>query len=442
MQTVDRIFDVLYNGFRQRCLKKGTFFYRKESEMIETITPEVYQHVLNQQELTVHYQPIVSISKRSMIGYESLLRAYYHDNLIPPDLLFLYASETDSVHTLDSICQKMALLKYREGYHNQLLFINIETSLIEYYLNHATLIINTIDTLQIPRGKIVIEINEKRAGSNSQILDLVHVYRNAGFLIALDDVGAGHSNLNRIVLVKPDIVKIDRSVIMDIDQSYIKQEVLRSITELGQKIGAITIAEGVEAEAEVITCVGCGVDWFQGYFFSKAMDSGLIHTLDFQEKCRMIAVKYQGKAVNEMIEHQSLVKRRKELFDDLISLIEHAAYSENLMQEEEFILDFLYDARDLECVYILDKEGTQITDTLFHPDSKFRNQEMFTPMKQGDSHISKPFYIYALHNPKKTYVSVKYISLATGNYCQTISRFLSLPNQRELVLCADFIMNA
>lgn len=74
---------------------------------------------------------------------------------------------------------------------------------------------------------------------------LISVYRNAGFTpIALDDVGAGHFPAWTYCRPYPDIVKIDRSVIMQIHQNYYKQEVLHSIAALCQKIGAVTIAEG------------------------------------------------------------------------------------------------------------------------------------------------------------------------------------------------------
>jgi hypothetical protein len=267
-------------------------------------------------------------------------------------------------------------------------------------------------------------------------VELVGVYRAGGFLIALDDVGAGHSNLNRIVLAKPDIVKIDRSVIMNIEQDYYKQEVLRSITELGQKIGAITIAEGVEEEQEVITCVECGVDWFQGYYFSKAIDSSFVKQLSFQEKCQFISESFQEKAIAKMLSLSSLIKKRKQTFQKLVDLvIEH--YSQD---PQSAIISFLENTVDFECVYLINQEGKQITDTIFHTKSNFRNQDMFSPMGKGDFHISKLFYNYAWHNKEKIYVSVKYISLATGNYCQTLSKSVSLSKDCEIIVCADFNM--
>ncbi len=403
--------------------------------MIAQITQEIYQDVLVSNETRVHYQPIVSIARRAVIGYESLLRACYKEQSISPELLFQYAAKVDDVRKLDTKCQKLALLQYRENSHNRLLFINLETTLIDYYLKNVDNILRTVDLLGIKRGKVVIEINEKRAGSNSHLLELVKIYRNSGFLIALDDVGAGHSNLNRIVLARPDIVKVDRSVIMDIDQNYYKQEVLRSITKLGQKIGAITIAEGVETKNEVVTCISCGVDWFQGWFFSKAVEPAEAKNLNFEERCRLVSEDYQRAAVIEMEDRLRMTERRKDTFDKLIRLVDER-YQECI---EAYIAEFMNDNPELECIYLMDCQGVQITETMFREGTKFRNNEMFVPMRKGDAHISKPFYNYAIHNRKKTYFSESYISFATGNYCQTISRYFEKADGTELIVCADFI---
>ena len=194
--------------------------------MIHQISKDIYLHVLQSQETRVFFQPIVSISKCCSIGHESLLRASYKEESISPELLFSYSAKIDEVARLDSLCQNLALSDYHKSGQDTLLFINMETSLLEYYLDHADEIVLQIDTLQIERNKIVIEINEKRATNDALLLELVNLYRHYGFVIALDDVGAGYSNLNRIVLARPDIIKIDRSVICEVQFNFYKQEII------------------------------------------------------------------------------------------------------------------------------------------------------------------------------------------------------------------------
>lgn len=90
-------------------------------------------------------------------------------------------------------------------------------------------------------------------------------YKEYGFLIALDDVGTGHSNLDRISLVKPDILKIDRSIIDNIDQRYHNQEVFKSLVNLSKRIGTMVVTEGVERKEEAILAFELGADMLQGY---------------------------------------------------------------------------------------------------------------------------------------------------------------------------------
>lgn len=107
---------------------------------------------------------------------------------------------------------------------------------------------------------------------------------------------------------------------------------------------------------------------------------------------------------------------------------------------EEKIVLFLENTNQIECVYVMDEQGKQITDTIFHADSRYKNQEMFSPMSKGDFHISKPFYNYAVQKKDQLYVSVQYISQATGNYCQTLSKYVIISEKITYILCVDFIV--
>ena len=77
--------------------------------------------------------------------------------------------------------------------------------------------------------------------------------RRLGFLLALDDVGIGHTNLARIPRLEPDILKIDRVLVHGMSVNYHRREVFRSLLLLAHQIGALAIAEGVEDETDVLS---------------------------------------------------------------------------------------------------------------------------------------------------------------------------------------------
>ena len=114
-------------------------------------------------------------------------------------------------------------------------------------------------------------------------------------------MGSGHASFSRIVSVEPDVIKVDRSVISDIDKSYLKQQVLQAICETAQRIGATIIAEGTETRQEVLTCMFCGVDWFQGFYYDKAMKAEEIREQSYLLKCRKLSEIYR-KEEEEKIE--------------------------------------------------------------------------------------------------------------------------------------------
>lgn len=115
---------------------------------------------------------------------------------------------------------------------------------------------------------IIEEINESMVKDINSLQTFISLHRSYGFIIAMDDIGAGHSNLNRVAIVRPDFLKIDRALVKDLDKEYYKQEVFKSLINLARNTGALVVAEGVEGMEEAIAAMDFGVDMIQGFHFS------------------------------------------------------------------------------------------------------------------------------------------------------------------------------
>ena len=109
-----------------------------------------------------------------------------------------------------------------------------------------------------------MEFLEARLEDVGRFGALADALREHGFLVVLDDVGAGHSNLDRIPLFRPDVIKVDRSLISGVGDDFYKQETLKSLVNLSRRIGALVVAEGIETDAEAIVALELGVDLLQG----------------------------------------------------------------------------------------------------------------------------------------------------------------------------------
>lgn len=117
---------------------------------------------------------------------------------------------------------------------------------------------------------VVLEITERSAIEDFKLFReaLAH-YRNQGYFIALDDVGAGYSSLQSIAELHPDFLKVDRSLIMNVNQDPTKWALLETFVTFSKRIGCQVIAEGVETGEEMRTVVQLGVDYIQSYYIGR-----------------------------------------------------------------------------------------------------------------------------------------------------------------------------
>ena len=265
------------------------------------------------------------------------------------------------------------------------------------------------------------------------LIRFVDQHKKLGFFIALDDVGAGHSNLERIALLKPDIIKIDRFLIQDLDREYHKQEVVRSLYNLAGGIGAVVVAEGIETEAEALTVLDLGVNLQQGYYYAHPDQNYAQQLAQCQSKIRSVAERYR---LRRMVRFS----RRKEFFSSIgenISNITRRLSQASFDQFEGIMKDTLCQDNTLECLYVLDGGGMQISETLCDAANFTALQPLVPAHPQG--HRPLPQGLLSAHQGGTDPIySDPYISRASGNLCVTVSQLFTTSLDREYILCADY----
>lgn len=220
-----------------------------------------------------HMQPIVNFSEEA-VGFELLLRPLPQGHSFQPYELFEIARRTGLHSFLDRAARISAIETSTRLLPKGIKrFINFLPSSIynpKYCLTHTFEAIHRLD--QNPQD-YVFEVTE-----SEEIHDMPHLraifaeYRQQGMLVALDDVGAGHSTIEVISSLQPDYVKIDRALISYCDQSEDKQRILRDIVCRAGEIGAKVVGEGIERREEFLLCRDIGMDLAQGYLFGKPED--------------------------------------------------------------------------------------------------------------------------------------------------------------------------
>ena len=257
----------VYDGFNYQALLGAKSLQR----YINLIDDKEFFDIVNNESFTSHFQPIIDVHAKEIFGYEALIRGVKEDGtLMYPDKLFAKSQRNGMNFKLDRLCRESALKTAAVKKISQKVFINfIPTSIYdpEFCLNST---VKWASQLEFDPKNIVFEVVEtEHVQDQAHLKKILTYYREQGFQIALDDVGEGFSNLNMLIDLKPDIIKIDRNIISGIDKDDMKLSVYKALYDIAQKNGIKILAEGVETPYEIETIKGIGVDYVQGYYYAK-----------------------------------------------------------------------------------------------------------------------------------------------------------------------------
>ena len=235
------------------------------------ISASELSNLLTKGGLTAHFQPILDIENNTIYGYETLARGVNDDGtLVYPDKLFKWAKDGDMLFYLDRACRESSLKTAAIKNIRAKVFINFIPTAI-YDPNHCLQsTVKWANSLEFDPKNVIFEVVESENVEDIEHLkNILNFYKLKGFMIALDDVGSGYSSLNMIVQLHPDIVKIDREIIKDIDKNKANQSVFGAIVKIAKDNNIIVLAEGIETKEEFLYLKENGASLAQGYYFAK-----------------------------------------------------------------------------------------------------------------------------------------------------------------------------
>lgn len=214
------------------------------------------------EKLIVHFQPIVHWPTRTILGYEALVRSE-EPRMRFPNLLFEAAQRLDREHDLGRRIRRLAVDGFAAARPEWRLFVNLTAN----DLNDPDLY-DPLAPLSQMSHRVVLEINEQ-ARVGTEIVGRLKELRRLGFRAAVDDLGAGYAGLNSVALLEPEVIKLDMTLVRDIDKSVIKQRLVRSLNVLARDMGIEVVSEGVETDAERQVLASLGCDVLQGYLIAR-----------------------------------------------------------------------------------------------------------------------------------------------------------------------------
>lgn len=229
--------------------------------------------ILAQSGLHSLFQPIISLSERRILGYEALSRGPSNSPLHSPVALFAVARQAGRLSELEIACRQSACKRFSEQQLPGKLFLNVSPESLLEAAHQPGRTLQLLEDFGIPPSQVVIELTEQTPIDDFQLLqNALHHYRDMGFSIALDDLGAGYSSLRLWSELRPDYVKIDRHFIDGIHQDALKREFVGSILQIAKASRAQVIAEGIELTEELAVLTEMGVDLVQGYLLCRPQE--------------------------------------------------------------------------------------------------------------------------------------------------------------------------
>ena len=231
---------------------------------------ELFESILKEERITTMYQPIVNLRSGEVIGYEALSRGPEHTPYYSPLALIDKAHEVGKIWELEMLFRKKAFEQLNKLCKDKLLFVNVDPDVMKTPEFKTGLTKEYLDELGADETSIVFEITERTAIFDYEAFQgVLENYRNQGYLIAIDDVGAGYSGLKTIHEVRPNFIKIDMDLIRNIDKDAFKQALLKAFVDTSLTTNIKIIAEGIETKEEMKTLILLGVHAGQGFFLKK-----------------------------------------------------------------------------------------------------------------------------------------------------------------------------
>ncbi|MGY3443259.1 putative bifunctional diguanylate cyclase/phosphodiesterase [Bradyrhizobium sp. USDA 4473] len=227
-----------------------------------------------------HYQPLVSLESKRIIGFEALAR-WENRTLgnVPAGVFIPIAEETGLINALGDQLLRRACLDANAWPKTFSLAFNISpVQLLDSALRQR--ILSALAQTGFSPRRLEIEITEsafmEKAGIAKAVIDEL---RQAGIRIALDDFGTGYATLSQLLSFRLDKIKIDRSFVSHLDDSTDSRVIVRAILGLAKGFGLTTTAEGIEDEGQLVYLAANGCTEGQGYLFSGAVPAASIPAL-------------------------------------------------------------------------------------------------------------------------------------------------------------------
>ncbi len=229
-------------------------------------TYKIIQDAIKYENIVALYQPVVDANTKQINKYEALVRIKKEDKLLTPNIFLDIAMQTKSYHDISRSVISQAIDSLNQT--DKMVSINLSGMDLRnkktLELIHNKLAGNELST------RVVFELTETDdLYESKEVLEFIKDMKKINVKIAIDDFGTGYSNFSYLLKIQPDYLKIDGSLIKNIDTDKNAYKIVKTIVQFSKELNIKTIAEFVHNKEVADICMKLGVDEFQGYFYGQ-----------------------------------------------------------------------------------------------------------------------------------------------------------------------------
>ena len=219
--------------------------------------------------LSTHFQPLYCVERAGCMGYEAFVRAVDgKGGAFDVERLFAEVPRDRSL-LLDWACRALHLRNFATvDSGNRTLFINVSPRAAVEEADRAGAFADLVRYYGLTTRRLCVEVLENDCGDEGLLREAVCAYREFGATVSMDDYGVGRSNLDRVIALRPDIVKVDRSLLANAAGGARARAMLPAVVETLHQAGCKVGIEGIESATEALIAIEAGAEYLQGNYFA------------------------------------------------------------------------------------------------------------------------------------------------------------------------------
>ncbi|MBP6019864.1 MAG: EAL domain-containing protein [Burkholderiaceae bacterium] len=219
------------------------------------------------------YQPIFDLRSNQPVGCEVLMRIHEDKRIWMPDQLIPAILNSGLTRRYDHVVASKAISELASHLPVQKHGFKITLNFFPESIDRGTLVPLLQDALQrAGRNDFQLCIEVTEHSLSSKLIAETNSLKAQGFLIAIDDFGTGYSNLKSVTMLSPDLLKIDKSFVFELEDVTLRSTIIPQIVNIARAVEAQIIAEGIEKLEQVPLLAAMGVQYGQGYALARPMD--------------------------------------------------------------------------------------------------------------------------------------------------------------------------